>query len=450
MREYCDSLRHEVDLAREIAIEKIHKDSNALMTEIDTYERECLSSWTAAKVTVEDVSKRVRSFLAEQQEHLQSVRTSDDELTLRLDKSRKLAKELSERKKELKATMFNDQLASFHAFPSIGDASLGELTFKSVQLPFKTLEINSNDLKPVNILTDYDFLLPIDRGQCIVTFNRFYDKDDDERCFTQINAFDWAGRLIGSSSRNLEFHVESAKVAQYGPDEFVICDGPGYSQLSVYNSHLSCLRSVDCRNFTNICSNSEFVFGLWDAKDEHSDEYESVFSGLHAEDDYTDYADDQVGCSSQRIHACHFDTLRTAFCLLVPAKYTIDRIVADEQHVVAMSRLREPHSRQSFMSIFDLATWNESAVLRGRKVLRFFLIESHIELTIERRLMSRAFLFDGWLVVPLKDELVWFDKSGKRSETSTKLDNVRNVRAFCASGSNLLFAVRNNQLFLKR
>ena len=93
--EYCDSIRHEVDTAREMALDKIHKESNALMTVIDTYERECLSSWTEAKEstknTVEDVSKRMTAFVAEQHAYLQSVQARDNEMILRLEEARKLA-----------------------------------------------------------------------------------------------------------------------------------------------------------------------------------------------------------------------------------------------------------------------------------------------------------------------------------------------------------------------
>ena len=115
IRERCDFIRHKVDFAREIALENVHKESNALMTEIDAYERDCLSHWTATKesteVTIGDVSKRMRAFLAEQQEYLQSVQASDDELLLHLEEANKLAQELSDRKRELKAALFNDKLA---------------------------------------------------------------------------------------------------------------------------------------------------------------------------------------------------------------------------------------------------------------------------------------------------------------------------------------------------
>ena len=81
IREHCDSIRQQVDIARETALENIHKASNTLMIEIDAYERECLSCWTTAKesaeMVVEDASKRMRASIAEQHAFLQSVQASD-------------------------------------------------------------------------------------------------------------------------------------------------------------------------------------------------------------------------------------------------------------------------------------------------------------------------------------------------------------------------------------
>ena len=102
IREHCDSLRQQVDIARETALENIYKASNTLISEIDAYELGCLSSWAAAKesneVIVKDVSKRMRAFLAEQHAFLQSVEASDDELILHLEEANKIAQELSDRK----------------------------------------------------------------------------------------------------------------------------------------------------------------------------------------------------------------------------------------------------------------------------------------------------------------------------------------------------------------
>ena len=237
----------------------------------------------------------------------------------------------------------------------------------------------SSELKPVDILVDYDFLLPLNSGYGIVTFKWFYQNEDFERCITQINSFDWAERLIGSED-NLNFHIQQEKVSECGPNEFVLCDGPRYAQLRVYDSSLTCLRKAECRNLSTICCNSEFVFGLWDANDEQNDDYESDL-GDYDEDD----SDEQEEpCSSRRIQACHLDTLKTAFHLLVPKKYTIERIVADKHHLVAMSRLSdEPdESRQWFMIIFDLQ--EASVEKNGNKTARkFLLVERLIDLTIE-------------------------------------------------------------------
>ena len=442
IREHCDSIRQQVDIAREIALENIHKASNALMVEVDAYERECLSSWTAAKEStenvVEDVSKRMRAFaLAEQHAFLQSSKERDDELTLRLGEANKLSQELSDRKKELKAAMFNDQLASFIAFPSIGEASLGELAFTVTQLPFKKLDISTNELKAVDIRIDYDFLLPLDHCQFIVTFKHF-----NKKRFTQMSSFDWAGRLIGTDT--VELRVKRENVAQCAPNEFVLCQD---SQLVVYDSALKCLRKVGCKKFSAICCNSKFVFGLEDTN-ENDYFYESDF------DDNDDDSDEQEEeYSSHRIQVHHLDTLSEAFGLRVPKKYEIERIMADEHHVVAVSGLSsEPlwddsESREWFMSIFDLQAISKQ---KGNKIARFFRAERHIELTIEPLLLPSLFMLNGWMVVPLKNqnELAWFDKSGERSETSTRLNIISKVTAIYSSDSSLLFAPGNFKLLL--
>ena len=362
--------------------------------------------------------------------------------------------------------MFNDQLASFTAIPIIGDVSslLGELAFTNIQLPFKQLDMaNSNsELKPVDIRTDFDFVLPLDNGQCIVTFKWFNEKDGFELCFTQINSFDLSGRLIGSSN-GLRHHVDPKQVAQCGPNEFVVCGLDLHNEMKVFDSRMTNLRQAKCRNYANICCNSKFVFGLWDASDKHNYGYASDSDSDDDDDDDDEeedyrgndyYKQDQVGCSSQRIQACHLDTLRSAFCLLVPEEFTIERILADEQHVVAMSRLHS-ETGEWFMSIFD---WQlASAETNGNKSARKFVhIERHIELTLTGPLLLfSAFLLDGWLVVPRENanELTWFDKgSGKRSKTSTKFNtsNMSKLQAIYSSGSSLFFEIKRCQLCLKR
>ena len=142
------------------------------------------------------------------------------------------------------------------------------------------------------------------------------------------------------------------------------------------------------------------------------------------------------------------DTLSKAFQLRGPDEYSIEQIVADEHHVVAMSQHNSERSSPFwYMSIFNLATCNESGETAART---FFLAEKTIDLAFESFSLPRVFLFDGWLVLPLEDkgELVWLDKGGKRSEKITKWDSNRFEDIF-PFGSGFLFTKHDSKILWK-
>ena len=307
----------------------------------------------------------------------------------------------------------------------MADASLlSELTwtFTDIQRPFETLDNASTELKPIDIRISYHFLFPLDHGERIVAVTHF-EASMHKSCFDRL------GRLLGSEEVDFS-HFHQQNVAQCAPNRFVVCHILGSFMLSEYNSALHCLRRVRCKNFSHICCNSKFLFGLWDST--------SYAKGS------SEYDEQQDKYSTKMIQVHHLDTLSEAFGLHVPEKYTIERIVADKHHVVAISRLADP-SRQWSMSIFNVATFNESdgdkSDSRGGKTARFFVAERHIELSIKSLVLSSVFPFNGWLVVhrEKEKELVWFNKNGKRSETRTRLDSISNLRAIYSTVSSLLF-----------
>ena len=346
-------------------------------------------------------------------------------MTLQLDEANKLTKELSERKMELKAAMFNDNLASF-------DASLGHLTFANVQLPFKNLDFDSTELKLFYIDNEYyDFFLPLEQGKRIVAFKQFLDGDDVEKRCTQMCCFDDNSRTIATGF--VKHHVEREHCVQSAPSEFVIFHYWESPTLSVYNSSLEHLGGIRCKNYSNICCNSKFVFGLWTMDDDDDDGDNNELEKAH-----------------QRIRVHHLDTLSEAFVLTVSKKYTIHRILADEHHLVAVSCLEgDPFGTltQWFTSVFDLATCNE--IGNGGETARFSLPERQIDFPTIWPSIADVFLLDGWLVVRGLNELVWFDKEGNRSETSTELDTPI-LQKMYASGSVLLLDVYQNALLIKR
>ena len=337
---------------------------------------------------------------------------------------------------EFTVAMFNDKLASFVAFPSMDEVTLGELAFTSIQIPFKTLDIANTELNLIDIRVDYNFLLPLEHGQRIVTF-----KDCADESSTQISCFDRLGQLIASD--NLDHLVDLEDVCQCGPNQFVVCSRP--PKLIVYNSSLHRVRSVKCNKFEEICCNSKFFFGLMVT----SDSYET-----DSEDD--DHEDDYNG---EKIQVRHLDTLSKAFELRVPVSNFIERIMADEHHVVAISQRKDwTPFRQWFMSVFDLATCNDSPSSdntgarrgSGKTTLKCFLAERHVRLDFEAQRLPRVCLFDGWLIFPHEErELIWFDKTGKRSETSTPLVTF-DLNDINSSGSSLLFVQHDGKLLLKR
>ena len=296
----------------------------------------------------------------------------------------------------------------------------------------------TNELKAVDIRADFDFLLPLDHGQRIVAFKR-----DDYENVTLMSCCDPRGRLIGSEF--LERHVEQERVAQCGLSKFVVChdsDSSDSAELSVYDSDLNCLRNGDCKNFSAICCNCKFVFGLWDTN--------SLYEPYELDSDDDDDSDEQEAqYSSQRIQVRHLDTLSKAYSLRVPRRFNIERIMADEDHLVAMS-LESERYRPWFMTLFNLATCNESSC-GGKTVRKYFLPERHVRFDVEALCLASVFLFDGWLVVPREDhnEFVWFDKKGKQNETSTEW-NSKKLNEIFSFGTSLLFAKDDGKLLLKQ
>ena len=333
------------------------------------------------------------------------------------------------RKKELKAALFDSKLASFIAFPSLGDAFLlGELAFTDMQLPFNKLDISTNGLKSVDNRAHFGFLLLLEHGERIVAFE-LTEKDS-----TKVTCFD---RLIRVSRQiHIESdHVHRRNVAQCGPSEFVVCHYRNSPELTVYDSDLHCLRNVRCKWFLTICCNSKFVFGIFETYDSYDSDEEG---GDKQEEEYL----------IARIQVHHLDTLSEAFELRVPAKYKINHIIADEHRVVAMCSKSLPHQR--YMSIFDLATCNESGCDNSRgeeRARKFFMAERHIVLPLESLLIDEVFL----LVFPndKRNIFVWFNKNGEQSESSTEVD-LGNMRAIYSFNSCLLFDLGYDKLLLKR
>ena len=171
-------LTQKVDIAWEQAPETIHKASS--MSDID--ESECLSCWTTVKkytqATLEDVSKWMRAFFVKQ--HVKS----DVEMLRRLEEVNKLAQELIDRKKELKAAMFVNVLLSF--IPN-GDASRGKLVFTTIKLPSKTRATTNTELESIDVSAAYDSAVPLESGRSIAKLRSCEQLNDSTAQLTEMS-----------------------------------------------------------------------------------------------------------------------------------------------------------------------------------------------------------------------------------------------------------------------
>ena len=136
--------------------------------------------------------------------------------------------------------MFDNNLASFNAFPDFSDAFLlGELTFTHITVPFKKLHIPTKELTQVNMCGDYyNFALPLDDGQLIVTFKWYLKSDDHFDYSTHMSCFERLGRL--KATDDFDFRVQRENVAVCGSNEFVVFHKTDDYVLSVYDSGLNC------------------------------------------------------------------------------------------------------------------------------------------------------------------------------------------------------------------
>ena len=206
-----------------------------------------------------------------------------------MDETNQLAEQLSDRKKKLKAAMFGNNLASFIASSCIGeDASLGNLAFREIQLPFKLLDIN--EFKQFDNHTTFNFCLPLEHGERIITF-KYHRKNG--KLATLMSCFDRLGRLIATDY--LDHLVTQGDVAQGAPDQFIMSYDRDSPKLCVYNSSMHRVRTFPCKKFSAICCNSKFVFGVWDTvdvPDSDDEDYKPDNDDGNYEHDDDDYDDD--------------------------------------------------------------------------------------------------------------------------------------------------------------
>ena len=137
IKEHCNELRKEVELATEERINEIKYYTKSMIHTIDRYERECLQNYVEinhSKHEAQEIFNQVKSFFQQQKpNNNQQLRISCQEAMDTNDKLNELKKRVDEERVNLKRLMLNNQLLKFE--PNTSPATtkiLGEFKYERI------------------------------------------------------------------------------------------------------------------------------------------------------------------------------------------------------------------------------------------------------------------------------------------------------------------------------
>ena len=151
--EDCRELRRQVQLAKEEKVYKINKHCESLLQKIDVYEERCLSKNNKDKYTENNYSKKraneliklVNESVPKQNAYLKQLKIVDKETIACNQKMDELKALIEKERKNVKRSIFDDQIMKFEANTTpIDEEFLGKLVKNTIDFSviiFKTILI---------------------------------------------------------------------------------------------------------------------------------------------------------------------------------------------------------------------------------------------------------------------------------------------------------------------
>ena len=138
IKEYCDFIRHDVDLVTESWYECIKSYHDEFMETISTYEKDCLKKYE----TFNQKKKPFESFISDSEkfyrtwnDYLKGFKIDDSELIKVSHEAKQLIFDLDKEEAKLKAGIFNGKLLVFEEDNKIRQSSLvGKIIFQDINL----------------------------------------------------------------------------------------------------------------------------------------------------------------------------------------------------------------------------------------------------------------------------------------------------------------------------
>jgi hypothetical protein len=163
IRDHCDKVRNDMQLAIEQAhgkLDEIHKD---FMDEIDNHEKECQAKFKSLQQNKQDIEKALNDsneLLSKSNNLLKQFEIDQSELSTLFENAQSLHANLEQIKDGIQKEMFNGSLLKFERQKSFDSSVIGKIVKQNIELYFLENIENKRELDFISKI-EYDLFFPI-------------------------------------------------------------------------------------------------------------------------------------------------------------------------------------------------------------------------------------------------------------------------------------------------
>ena len=359
IREHCDTIRNEVQIAVERAFDKIAAFHRHLLAEIDSYEKKRLA--TASSTTTADAcqeaSRRVvreaRAFVSEQSDYLKRALIDDETVASAVRAANSHVLRLRENETDLLAALYANKLLAFDSSPpplplSLRQALGGTLRYAPVRVPraFDLAEFDElNAAKAIEACA----------GKCL---HHVFCMADSEETTTGSNSskntfavfFERRDRLLCSATWSGEAHAKLANVTPLFVNHHTQYSQPVWQQqqqllvcrahnelVCYYPNNISGVVGGTSTHLSTRYRQGKYVLQVLSTQRRHLDEVRESHSSLELQS-LAANANFVYGSATPRlIHAFDRHTLKHEHTINVPFA-AVSRMAADNERLYVLDK----------------------------------------------------------------------------------------------------------------
>jgi hypothetical protein len=136
IRDHCDKVRNDMQLAIEQAHAKLDEFHNDFMDGIDNHEKECQANFKSIRQNKADIEKALNELLSKSDYLLKQFQIDQDELSILFESAQLHLNNLEQIKDGIQREMFNESLLKFEKQKSFDSSVIGKIVKQNIELYF--------------------------------------------------------------------------------------------------------------------------------------------------------------------------------------------------------------------------------------------------------------------------------------------------------------------------